>query len=293
MPAAAPISYGEPMSSPVVIAGQGALAESLHARLSPTHHVRLATVDYTCLHEAEVALAGARTVVMLARAEEPVARLPRADVAELDRLMADSVARAARAVGASRLVLAARGADDVQAELLARSGVPLVVAQHELDALATHAGPAVDAPSATVTRREPKERLTCSIHRYRRPRGMTALDFARAYFEWLPRDTPLTRVVEREGTFTIFVGGVRALVLRHVPGRSSEHLAWLEPLDGALVDRSATGRFEFRVLLDEETVLASLIDFRPALPFPLYRFTQAVMHERSMRHFRAWLEARA
>lgn len=285
------------MSSPVVIAGQGALAQSLHERLAPTHHVRLAPVDLTCVHETEVALAGARTVVMLGRAEAPVARLPRAEVAELDRLMADSVARAARLVGAQRLVLHTSGADDVRAPLLERAGLPLSTAS-ELDGLVAAIPPAPRPEGNSAAGSPPtdaSERLTCSIHRYRRPAGMKALDFARAYFEWLPRDTPLTRVVEREGTFTISVAGVRALVLHHVPGRSSDDVAWLEPLDGALVSRSHAGRrarFEFRVLLDGESVLASLIDFHPALPFPLYRLTQAVLHERSMRHFRAWLETR-
>ena len=83
------------MSSPVVIVGAGPLAESLRARLETTHQARIAQADFTTVHEAEVAFAGARTVVMLERASQPIARLPRAELADVDRLLADSVARAA------------------------------------------------------------------------------------------------------------------------------------------------------------------------------------------------------
>ncbi len=288
--------------SRVVIAGAGALGQSLATRLQATHEVRLAKADLTTVHETEVAFAGAQTVVMLARTNGPVAKLSRAAPADLDLLLADSVARAAKLVGVKHLVHFACGDDDARVPLLERAGVPLSVLRGggpdpvELLAAMVNSGPgakSMTTPAWTGPARAAKEptHLNCSVQRYVRPAGWSALDFARAYFTWLPSDVPTVKTVERAGAFTIDIAGVRALVLRHVPGRSSDDLAWLEVSNGALVRRGGgLGRFEFRVLLDQVTVVASLVGYESALPFPLYRFTQAAMHERVMRHFGAWLE---
>jgi hypothetical protein len=101
----------------------------------------------------------------------------------------------------------------------------------------------------------------------------------------------MARTSEREGVFTISMAGVRSLILRHVPGRSTDDIAWLEVADGAMARRSQSpGRFEFRVLLDGTTVLTSVIGYESTLPFVVYRVTQALLHERVMRRFGTWLE---
>ncbi|MFT3711064.1 MAG: hypothetical protein QM817_25840 [Archangium sp.] len=187
--------------------------------------------------------------------------------------------------------------------LLEKSGVALSVLRgggpdaaaslEQLIDTPANADGAVWTPSTRDAQKAPRFG-TCSIQRYQRPAGWKALDVARAYFRWLPSDVPLVRTQELEGVFTIFTAGVRTLVLRLVPGRSSDDVAWFEIADGAL--RSATqrdghARFEFRNLLDGQHTLAVLIDFEPSLPFLFYRFTQAAMHERVMRHFGQWLAA--
>ena len=129
--------------SRVVIAGAGALGQALAAKLAPRHDVRCVRpsgdfpapteklswyrADLLTWHGAELALTGAHTVVVLAQARRAPARLQRSSLDDLDRLLADSIARAARLVDAKRLVLFACGEDDVRLALLEKSGVPLSI----------------------------------------------------------------------------------------------------------------------------------------------------------------------
>lgn len=304
--------------SRVVIAGAGALGTALAKKLATTHDVRAVRksgelpapserltwyqADLTTLHGAEVALTGAHTVVLLAQARRGPARLQRASLDDLDRLLADSVARAAKLVGAKHLVVFACGDDDARVPLLEKCGVPLSVLRGgapdpvELLAAMVNSEPGASSTTtawagASVEPRAPSI-PTCSVQRYVRPAGWSALDIARGYFKWLPTDVPLVKTAEHEGVFTIKMAGVRTLVLRLEPGRSSADSAWLTVADGALAGRSTDdSRFEFRVLLDGVTAMAAQIGFQPSLPWPLYRFSQALMHERVMRRFGAWLGA--
>ncbi len=303
--------------SRVVIAGAGALGKSLATQLSATHEVRAVRAsgalpapserlswfqaDLLTLHGAEVAFTGAHTVVLLAQARRAPARLQRASLIDLDLLLADSVARAARLVGVKHLVVFACGEADARLPLLEKSGVPLSVLRGggpdpvaQLAAM-VEAGPdGGSSQTAAWTGASPEARVpllaTCSVQRATRPPGWSALDLARAYFEWLPGEVPLVKTSERQGVFAVSMAGARGLVLRLVPGRSSPDCASLAVADGLLAGRSdGDSRFEFRVLLDGVTAMTALVDFRPALPALVYRFSQAIIHERVMRRFAAWL----
>ena len=300
--------------SRVVIAGAGALGKPLAARLCATHDVRAVRAsgdlpapserltwfrsDLLTLHGAEVAFTGAHTVVLLAQARRSPAKLQRASHSDLDLLLADSVARAAKLVGVKHLIVFACGDDDVRIPLLEKSGVPLSVLRGggpdpvaQLAAM-VEGGPG-SSQTAAWTGAIPEERVpllaTCSVQHVTCPPGWSALDLARAYYRWLPSDVPLVKTSEHEGVFTVSTAGVRGLVLRLVPGRSTPDCAYLAVCDGMLAGQASDdSRFEFRVLLDG-TAITAVINYRPALPWHLYRFTQAIIHERSMRRFGAWL----
>lgn len=300
--------------SRVVIAGAGALGKALATQLSASHEVRAVRAsaelpapterltwfqaDLLTLHGAEVAFTGAHTVVLLAQARRPPARLQRASLHDLDLLLADSVARAAKLVGVKHLIVFACGDDDARLPLLEKSGVPLSVLRGGgPDPVAQLAAMVDAAPGSSTTApwtgASPEARApllpTCSVQRAVCPPGWSALDLARAHFKWLPSEVPLVKTSEHDGVFTVSMAGVRGLVLRWVPGRSNADCAWLAVSDGLLAGRASDdSRFEFRVLLDGSAMTA-VIDFRPALPWLLYRFTQAIMHERVMRRFGAWL----
>lgn len=303
--------------SRVVIAGAGAIGQALAAKLAVSHDVRAVCAhgdlpapterlswfqaDLTTIHRAEIALTGAHTVVLLAQAKKPFARLLRASLDDVDCLMADAVGRAARLVDAKHVVLFSCGESDVRPALLERAGVPLSVlrggAPDPIEALANlvEEGPGKEMlPSAAWAGAEVKEKppqfSTCSVQRFIRPSGWSALDVARAYFQWLPSSVATVRTTHSAGVFTVYVAGMRALVLRLVPGRSSDECAYLEVADGSVVAHAAgEARFEFRILLDRVTLIAALMGFESALPWPVYRLTQAALHERAMRQFSVWL----
>lgn len=302
--------------SRVVIAGAGAIGKALAQKLAATHDVRAVRqsselppstdrlswfqADLTTIHGAEVALTGAHTVVLLAQARRAPARLQRASLADLDRLIGDSVARAAKRVGAKHLILFANGDDDVRVPLIEESGVPVSILRggfpdpvELLAAMVTSGAGAGHSNTAAWAGATPEERPhstpTCSIQRYGRPAGWTALDVARAYFRWLPSDMPFVKTSEHAGVFSIDVAGMRALVLRLIPGRSTDDCAWLSVADGTMNGGGPESRFEFRMLLDGVTTLVSLVGYQPSLPWWIYRFSQSVLHERVMRRYGLWL----
>jgi hypothetical protein len=307
------------MGRVVIAGGTGALGQALARRLSVGHQVLAVRppalgeappaaqsdgawpADLLSIPDAEVALAGAETVVMLAQARRPPAKLTRASLDDLDRLLADSVARAAQRCGVKRLVVFRCGHDDVRLALLEKSGVPLsVLSGGGPDPIEALAG-LVDAPPGTALElppwqgdapaaKEPRLRV-CSVQRYARPAGWSAEELARAYFRWLPGAALATRVEEGAGVFAIHAFGTRSLVLRHLPGRSEPDSYVLQVADGALVHRAkGPGRLEFRVLLDGATAMTVLTGYEPRLPWLVYRFSQALMHERVMRRFGDFLD---
>jgi hypothetical protein len=294
----------------VTIAGAGKLAQALaqrlpNARLISTFAPTAPTgwkADLTSIAEAEVACAGAKTLVVLAQARRPPAKLTRCELVDLDRLLADSLARAAQRCGVEHIVLYACGPDDVRASLLRASGVPVSVLHGggpdpaaALEALVRR-GPGPDITSegwvgegGVLSAREGL--LVCSVQRYPLPQGWSAERLAKGYLEWLPGKVATVRVSSTTDTSVIHAFGTRALVLRQVPGRSEPQSCVFEVADGALARRGAfDARFEFRVLIDGSAAMVALIGFEPALPWPLYHVTQALMHERIMRRFGAWLE---
>lgn len=285
--------------SRVVIAGTGPLAVQLQRQLTG-HEARLTEgFDLTMRHEAELALAGAEIVVVLASARGPQTRLKTASKRDLDALLADSIGRAAKLVGSQRLIVFACGDDDARVPLLEKSGVALSVLRgggpDPVAALVelVNGGkvpPETPWSGSPPQRHEPRWNV-CSVQRHTLPAGWDALKLSRVHYEWLPNAAPLTRTVLLNDVITIFIAGTKALVLSLVHGRSDRDCAHYEIVGGSLAERGK-GRFEFRVLLDG-SVITALIGYEPTLPFFLYRFTQALVHERAMRKFTAWLSTQS
>ncbi len=295
--------------STVTIAGAGPLARALSQRLP----ARLITArrpsdpswwraDLSSIPEAEVALAGTTTLVVLASNRGAPARLTRATREDLDLLVGDSLARAAKRCGVQHVVVYACGEREGRVPLLRAAGLPMsvlvgggpdpvplletLIARGPGEDLVTAAWSA-PAPSRYTSR---EDLQVCSVQRYARPPGWSAERLARAYFSWLPTQFPTVRTSRVGAITTLSVLGVRALVLRESPGRSEPDSFLLECVDGALSRRAASAaRFEFRVLLDGATAMTALIGFEPTLPFFVYRLSQAFLHERIMRRFGIFL----
>ena len=139
-----------------------------------------------------------------------------------------------------------------------------------------------------------------SIQRMTLPPGRTARWAARQYaaflarrFRWLLRaDTDPSGGVR----FRLLGSRLCLVELTYAQDRSqSDSRQVFYITGGALVRRvkrlTARPRLEFRQVLGGRTLLVAIHDYRPALPWPLYSLTQALVHLRAMRAFARWLAA--
>ena len=136
-----------------------------------------------------------------------------------------------------------------------------------------------------------------SIQRLPCPDGANADDITQEYLAWLPRFCrPWLRVEVDDGVCRFRVAGTKfsLLELTHSVSRSTEERSVLYITGGSLavVEQGDRDRLEFRVLPERREVLAAIHDFTPALPWPIYKFTQAIGHLIVMRAFGRHLRRR-
>lgn len=297
------------MGHRVTIAGASDVAQGLSERLKDGFVVRRVSdtitraesawpADLTSIAQAEIACANTQTLVVLARTTRSRRRF-RGLAEDVDRLLADSLARAAQRCGVQHLVLFACGAPgaDVREPLMRASGLPTTVLRgggpdpvQRLEEVIRR-GPSGDvegqpwaAKSATVG--GPPAGFS-SVQRFPRPEGWSAAQLARAYFQWLATDVPSARVFSSADAETIHLLGAKVLVLRRLNGQAEPDAMVWEVAGGALARPG--GRLELRVLLDGVSVIMLLRGFRPRVPGALYSLTQAKVHERVVHRFGEWV----
>lgn len=132
-----------------------------------------------------------------------------------------------------------------------------------------------------------------SIQRLYHPKGRDAEWVAAEYFRWLPVLFGFLIRVTVEGdrcTFSFLLKPIRLLVLEKSVERSAPDRQLLYIRGGLLASRKMIrGRLEFREALNGRLILAAIHEFIPALPWPVYRFTQALMHLWVMHRFQKHL----
>jgi uncharacterized protein YbjT (DUF2867 family) len=127
-----------------------------------------------------------------------------------------------------------------------------------------------------------------SIQRLVLPPGKDAEWVAREYFRWLPFffSTLVSVLVEgNKCTFYLLHPSLKILILEKSVERSSPDRQLLYVIGGILSGVMDRGRLEFREVLGRRYVMAALHEFRPALPWFIYRWTQAIVHLIVMRAF--------
>lgn len=120
-----------------------------------------------------------------------------------------------------------------------------------------------------------------SVQRLDLPEGKNALWVRDQYLDWLPKFLAPFIVVTQNGdtiVFWLFKNGIRLLEMTFSKDRSDEDRQLLYVRKGLLVSSENRGRLEFRVVLNRRFVIAAIHDFKPALPWFIYVFTQAKLH---------------
>jgi len=128
-----------------------------------------------------------------------------------------------------------------------------------------------------------------SVQRMKMPSGMRAQEVSLEYLKWLQTSFWLFMRVESEGQNRILFRSIflkpALLILEMDFSRSSIDRSLLRIKGGLLASPDGRGRLEFREVLGGQFVLAAIHDFRPKLPWIIYKFTQALAHLLVMKAF--------
>jgi uncharacterized protein YbjT (DUF2867 family) len=139
----------------------------------------------------------------------------------------------------------------------------------------------------------PQGRDVRSVQRLVLPPGANAEWVAQAYFDWLPIwfSTLIKVTIKGECCIFYFIHPwVQILILQKSRDRSSPDRQLLYVVGGMLSAQEGRGRLEFREVLNRQYVMAALHEFRPSLPWYIYRWTQAVAHLIVMKAFGDFLK---
>ena len=134
-------------------------------------------------------------------------------------------------------------------------------------------------------------RFVRSVQRLPIPSKMNATDAAFEYMKWLPKVfSPLVLVSVDNGVveFSLFHKKVIFLKLLFSKERSTPNRALFYITGGLLAHINEKSRLEFRETLPidgKRYVITAIHDFEPALPWPIYRSTQALVHLAVMKAF--------
>lgn len=127
-----------------------------------------------------------------------------------------------------------------------------------------------------------------SIQRLPLPVGESAEQVADRYLKWLPHFLRPFLVVRKNGDCSEYqLRGfkIRLLSLEKDHELSTKDRQLFRVTSGLLVASGNRGRFEFRESYNGEFLIVALHNFHPALPWPIYRFSQAIVHQFVVKRF--------
>lgn len=130
-----------------------------------------------------------------------------------------------------------------------------------------------------------------SIQRLTTDTQLDAHDVADAYLKWLPASTNFFVRVQQKNdkiAFSLF-GLLPLLILEYMPDLKLENRTKFHVKGGLLTKTKDTGSLEFRVIDRGRFVLASINEFIPSLPWFIYKYTQAPLHQLVMKRFGKYL----
>ena len=136
-------------------------------------------------------------------------------------------------------------------------------------------------PGHSFFRFRAQRKTVRSVQRLPLPNGKNAKWVKDQYIEWLPRFLSPLIVVRQQGTttiFSLFGSQLHLLEMQISEERSTDDRQLLYVTKGLLVSKKNRGRLEFRVVLNRRYIIAAIHDFKPALPWFIYKYSQAKLH---------------
>lgn len=127
-----------------------------------------------------------------------------------------------------------------------------------------------------------------SVQRIETPWGKDSSWVQQEYINWLPKFLfPFLKVFKENNKISLafLFKKLTLLELDYSTDRSSHRRQLLYIRTGLLVSENYKGRLEFRSVLDGKYILVAIHNFRPAIPWYIYRYTQAKSHLFVMKRF--------
>lgn len=132
-----------------------------------------------------------------------------------------------------------------------------------------------------------------SVQRFSKPKTETAFSIGKAYLRWLPLFLKFILradlINENECVFFLRFFSIKLLGLKIIKSRSTPDRVVYNITSGLLARGGYIERFEFRSILNHEVIIAAIHDFRPRLPWYIYKWTQAIFHLWVMKKFDYYL----
>lgn len=152
--------------------------------------------------------------------------------------------------------------------------------------------------SSKIKKSERKKRVVehksvRSIQRLENPSHLDMNILARLYMKWLPRFIhSLVYSEQSKDVIKFKVRGIKKslLALRYVSDNSNLSRAKFYIVGGLLSATNNTGWLEFRSVVNGKYTLVSINNYKPSLPWYLYRYTQALIHLWVMKSFNNYLK---
>ena len=136
-----------------------------------------------------------------------------------------------------------------------------------------------------------KENNVRSIQRLPELQDLTSFVIAKEYMTWLPQFFKFfikVNVSNEKAKFKCL--GMTLLELSHITERSNDDRDLFFITGGILCKRRDHGWLEFRQVNQKKWTLTAIHEFVPTLPWWIYRFTQALIHEWVMKKFGQYLD---
>lgn len=233
--------------------------------------------DLFSLKDISLAMEGCSEGYYLVHSSPSSAALMQGKEEDYEVLMADNFIRASLQFQLTRIHVSEYVKDEIQG-MFKSCPIPSCPFRTELPV----------ADEISVEPYTPEEKTVRSIQRMVLPPGKNAEWVAIEYFKWLPFFFSSLVSVLIEGnycTFYLFHPSIKILILQKSVERSSPDRQLLYVVGGLLAGKMERGRLEFREVLNRRYVMAALHEFRPALPWYIYRWTQAIVHIVVMKAF--------
>lgn len=186
--------------------------------------------------------------------------------------------------------------DSLQCDLPASAPAPEIAALIEYTSFESMIGELLGATETRVLS-APRRTELATVRSVQRLPAITHADarfVADEYMRWLPKIfAPLIFVQEdaassRKLAFRLIALSKPLLLLERIDDGVSDRVKF-HIVGGLLTKTTATGWLEFRQIANRRFLLAAIHEFVPALPWLIYRMTQAPIHAWVMRRFGAHL----